>query len=539
MSVIHQHQPWAYSASAVSESSNNMSSPPLSPSTPRVRRDRERDRTFSSGNSNSNSGQLHSLMSPTKSSSSKLSTGLQKQKKSPSSSSSKAGSLAHVPCKFFKQGTCQAGDSCPFSHTMSSGAVDAPCKYFQKGNCKFGNKCALAHILPDGRRVNGRHHHSHHGGNNGGNGHPAHGHNNNQVANHNHGSTSNLNGEINNNNHGLRRASGPDGHSHMSPNAMGSASSYSAMMEQSNDHTIRYRNAIPNGTASSADRMSPRGIVPTTPKNFHSMGFGSPDHDSPSIFSESSQFTASISGHNNSSARAFERTVHSELSQSFDIRAGLVHRTSSFMESSPSLPPPVGLAPSSSFMAPRSMSASSTSLWKDRPFIRSLRTSSHLFESSAIEDDDESDLTPTVGPLKQSRWANRLQNGTDFGFKSRREESTYSDDESAIEEEFVPSSLKDLLTPQERERRDSRSQGNISRHGRATFNDYPLFQPVGTPDKSLASLVPAAIIQNAAQNEAIRTNEESPFPPPSRSSGEESEEHHDTQFVMDDLQEKL
>ncbi|KAK9377529.1 uncharacterized protein V1513DRAFT_429203 [Lipomyces chichibuensis] len=64
--------------------------------------------------------------------------------------------LSHVPCKFFRQGTCQAGNTCPFSHSIDSQLEQAPCKYFQKGNCKFGAKCALAHILPDGRRVNHR-----------------------------------------------------------------------------------------------------------------------------------------------------------------------------------------------------------------------------------------------------------------------------------------------------------------------------------------------------------------------------------------------
>lgn len=58
-----------------------------------------------------------------------------------------------MPCKFFKQGACQAGKSCPFSHVLGDTNEQAPCKYFQKGNCKFGAKCALAHILPDGRRV--------------------------------------------------------------------------------------------------------------------------------------------------------------------------------------------------------------------------------------------------------------------------------------------------------------------------------------------------------------------------------------------------
>ncbi|SCV03199.1 LAME_0H08504g1_1 [Lachancea meyersii CBS 8951] len=61
---------------------------------------------------------------------------------------------SHVPCRFFRQGTCQAGDSCPFSHSLNSVAADAtPCKYFERGHCRFGNKCANAHILPDGTRV--------------------------------------------------------------------------------------------------------------------------------------------------------------------------------------------------------------------------------------------------------------------------------------------------------------------------------------------------------------------------------------------------
>ncbi|PLB51741.1 hypothetical protein P170DRAFT_443882 [Aspergillus steynii IBT 23096] len=60
----------------------------------------------------------------------------------------------HVPCKFYRQGACQAGPACPFLHSTDSAIDYAPCKYFTKGNCKFGAKCALAHILPDGRRVN-------------------------------------------------------------------------------------------------------------------------------------------------------------------------------------------------------------------------------------------------------------------------------------------------------------------------------------------------------------------------------------------------
>ncbi|KAL8862462.1 MAG: hypothetical protein Q9178_000959 [Gyalolechia marmorata] len=65
-----------------------------------------------------------------------------------------AKSTSHVPCKFFRLGQCQAGKACPFSHSTDLSSVDTPCKYFAKGNCKFGAKCALAHILPNGRRVN-------------------------------------------------------------------------------------------------------------------------------------------------------------------------------------------------------------------------------------------------------------------------------------------------------------------------------------------------------------------------------------------------
>ncbi|RDW68026.1 hypothetical protein BP6252_09422 [Coleophoma cylindrospora] len=60
---------------------------------------------------------------------------------------------SHVPCKFFRQGACQAGKACPFSHDLAS-TTDNVCKYFAKGNCKFGGKCANIHVLPDGRRVN-------------------------------------------------------------------------------------------------------------------------------------------------------------------------------------------------------------------------------------------------------------------------------------------------------------------------------------------------------------------------------------------------
>lgn len=38
----------------------------------------------------------------------------------------------HVPCKFFRQGQCQAGTACPFLHTLDPMSHQAPCKYFMK-----------------------------------------------------------------------------------------------------------------------------------------------------------------------------------------------------------------------------------------------------------------------------------------------------------------------------------------------------------------------------------------------------------------------
>ncbi|CUA73946.1 Protein cps3 [Rhizoctonia solani] len=61
----------------------------------------------------------------------------------------KSKDLSHVPCKFFRVGGCTAGPACPFSHHVAEpGEGKSVCTWFVKGSCKFGHKCALAHILP-------------------------------------------------------------------------------------------------------------------------------------------------------------------------------------------------------------------------------------------------------------------------------------------------------------------------------------------------------------------------------------------------------
>ncbi|KAH8556101.1 hypothetical protein BGW37DRAFT_515027 [Umbelopsis sp. PMI_123] len=68
-----------------------------------------------------------------------------------------SSNLSHVPCKFWKQGTCTAGANCIFSHNLDTTSESSVCKYFLKGNCKFGTKCALLHTLspqaPDARKL--------------------------------------------------------------------------------------------------------------------------------------------------------------------------------------------------------------------------------------------------------------------------------------------------------------------------------------------------------------------------------------------------
>lgn len=64
-------------------------------------------------------------------------------------STKKKEALGQVPCKFFRNNGCSAGDACPFAHTMpGEGQPKAVCQWYIKGSCRFGHRCALAHILP-------------------------------------------------------------------------------------------------------------------------------------------------------------------------------------------------------------------------------------------------------------------------------------------------------------------------------------------------------------------------------------------------------
>ena len=59
---------------------------------------------------------------------------------------SAASAKSHVPCRFFPQGRCNKGASCPFSHVPPAEHVKtAICNKFARGDCPDGDACQFAH----------------------------------------------------------------------------------------------------------------------------------------------------------------------------------------------------------------------------------------------------------------------------------------------------------------------------------------------------------------------------------------------------------
>jgi hypothetical protein len=57
-------------------------------------------------------------------------------------------------CRFYANGMCRSGESCPYGHDRSlSNRGTLPCKFFSTGTCAYGNKCRFSHGDPSKARV--------------------------------------------------------------------------------------------------------------------------------------------------------------------------------------------------------------------------------------------------------------------------------------------------------------------------------------------------------------------------------------------------
>eukprot|EP00056_Hartaetosiga_gracilis_P010077 m.148013 g.148013 ORF g.148013 m.148013 type:complete len:492 (-) comp13247_c3_seq3:1073-2548(-) len=55
-------------------------------------------------------------------------------------------STKKVLCKYYQQGACQKGSSCPFSHDRNSARPDNVCKFYLQGSCSYGDRCRYDHV---------------------------------------------------------------------------------------------------------------------------------------------------------------------------------------------------------------------------------------------------------------------------------------------------------------------------------------------------------------------------------------------------------
>ena len=330
----------------------------------------------------------------------------------------------HVPCKFFRtEGGCQAGHQCPFLHSMDDTTTDTPCKYFAKGNCKFGPKCALAHILPDGRRVNRPY--------------P------NGMASTNMGA-----GALSNQLHQRVPAPFQNGPPHQN----GMADPYIAMgMANSGDYLV-------------ASQLAPQPYtqVPTIETGYTSYPdsqYGSPPENNHHPFS-SPTAAGYLSVLDAPMPASFDSQGISEMARYGPIAASMPSKV--FIESPPS-------------SLPRKIIQPSDALRKvhDVTYNRDLRTTRappDLGSSPSVTSGDEG--APPLPPHRKhlQRSLNPHQYNNSISKSLPRGPTTSSVNEDWIaedllfgnEEDLVPGSLQELLTPQERIRRVSRTEKDRS-----------------------------------------------------------------------------
>ncbi|RLV95013.1 Zinc finger protein LEE1 [Spathaspora sp. JA1] len=390
--------------------------------------------------------------------------------------------LSHVPCKFFKQGICQAGNSCPFSHNLdgSLAADKLPCKYFQKGNCKFGLKCALAHFLPDGTRVNSK-----------------------NLLNYSNGQYNNNN---NNNGNGssharpTRRSSSFNfnfnSNSHQGTTVLESNDSLTSFSNQHNENSPPNRQSSNSGNLATfinignqqqhqplkAHQASPSQQQPISlqpPQNFfpqsnqfmnRSSSFGSQESNYfPSHSRQSSQSQFQFS--NTATATTMSQPPPQQFQNQIQLSHSLQNQSSQqqpFLFGSNSYSGAFG--PTTSSMSTNSTAVRSYST--DYP-----HTVTNTSPSQTMYGNPFPNGPPSASSTNTTRYSlgSRLTtpsstSGTSYFFQDTSSaivDDDYDDegqDLSKYEEDYVPQSLSDvILTPQELQRRDSRSQsGTLS-----------------------------------------------------------------------------
>ncbi|KAH3688919.1 hypothetical protein WICPIJ_000092 [Wickerhamomyces pijperi] len=329
--------------------------------------------------------------------------------------------LAHVPCKFFKQGTCQAGSSCPFSHAIDATTDTTPCKYFQKGNCKFGNKCALAHLLPDGTRLNPK-----------------------SLAqvyqNHN---------IIQNSNGSRRRSSATNGYgANNNSSGNGSVSGRSGVTGDSN-----LSNSFQENGGSSYQSNSPidiKNYTQSTPK--------------PTQIDTSYTSTSPAFYQQNYNLASYSQTQTSPIRQS----------SFSYQE----------MAVSPQYANSSSFTNMSSNIWSTTPNTASTaQTSPNINRAQII---NSSSSIPTfqfsAGSFKSGAFSMEVLSGS--AIYDEDEPHDDEDDDAygrngVFEEDYIPSSLSDLLTPQELQRRGSRPSTTFKR---------PSFGPSGIAAGTVSAL---------------------------------------------------
>ncbi|KAI0346348.1 hypothetical protein BDW22DRAFT_1322895 [Trametopsis cervina] len=392
------------------------------------------------------------------------------------SASAKTKDLSHVPCKFFKVGSCTAGSSCPFSHSiLEPGQQKEVCAWFVKGNCKFGHKCALAHILPGQSMSMDR---------------------KNKKAAQAAASASNSTSASKEGRAGRSQRTTVQGQQGSGINPRNPLLSGSTAPTRSHSSS---RPPIPMPLKATLSPSAPAPPIHTT--DFASYGLPDESNKLPSapaqgrsstLLNDSQTFTLQqqalkIADQENTSVPLplpvsnYVAPPRSGLSQSRAVtdtvdfgpigsppRASPATRPLSIKDLSPGSSPHVTMVSSSPFSVPGTQSTFSLTEQKTQSDFRA-----------------RSGLSASLGALMS--WS------PDFRQDAIQEPPAHPQEEVAVEEgdleEFIPGSLSELLTPEEKSRRFSRN--NVSRPLQPIERDGPMNQPSGESHHRHSRSVPA------------------------------------------------